>query len=1034
MGISDICIRRPVLSIVLSLLIVTSGLIALEKLPLRHLPAYDEPAVTVVTALPGASAGQIEAQVSAVLEDAIGAIAGVRKITSTSVVGESIVQVTFRDDADPLNAANEVGAKAQATLPQLPPGTQAPVVTLASADDGPILYLGVRDPRRSALELTDLARDLLRPELTKIDGVAKVDLIGERRYAMIVELDPVRLAAEGLTVSDVVAAINAHNSSAPSGQIEVDRKTTTIVTHAALADVRAFEEAGIQRRDGYTIRISDVGRARIGPEEETSAIFVDGGQGLALSISARPHANPLQIAAATRALLPRLQSALPEGASLEVIFDTTVYIGKAVGEVFDTIMIAVLLVIATTVLFLGNLRSSLIVMVTIPVSLVGALALLMPLGFSLNTFTLLAIVLAVGLVVDDAIIDVENVERHIASGRSPIEAAFIGSREVSMAVIATTATLAAIYAPIGFMPGKVGHLFREFGFTLAIAVVVSGFVSRTLSPMMCSRLLRAGAGSTFQRAVNAGLDRAADAYRRLLGWVLSRRLLALGALTALMAAFAVPMASMPFELAPEEDQGYIMAQLSAEPGTTLDDMIARSRPVEQILAAIPEAAHTLVIIGQQSANSGMAILMLKPWSQRTRGAAEIRQELNTRLATVGGVSAIAFPDAPLGGGGGFPIEMVVKTTGAYEDLYTFADAIKADALRRGIVSAASLDLDFGAPKLAVAIDRATAQQVGIDPAAISNTLASMLTGARASDFNWKDALYPVIVRMAQSETHSLNALDHIHLRSDRGDMIPLASLIATSRHVGALSLGRQDQQRAVKIMAVPGSGQGTAEATAALERLIRDGLPSGMSLTAEGAQQETANARRDTTMVFALALLIVFLLLSAQFESFRDPAIILVAAPFAILGGMAGLVMAQGTLNAYTAIALVTLVGMIAKHGILITEFANQARDEGMALREALLDAAGARFRPILMTTAAAIAGALPLLAASGPGANSRAQIGIVIVTGMAVGTLVSMVLVPIGYSLISARQRAHLVEPPLGDLRGRSPSGGGTHVLSSSL
>ena len=1012
MGISDICIRRPVFTIVLSLLIVTAGCIAFARLPLRHLPAYDEPTVTVITELPGASAGQIEAQVSTILEIPIAAIAGVKKMTSTSLVGESIVEVTFRDDVEPLSAANEVGAKAQATLPQLPAGTKAPVVTLASADDTPILYLGIRDPRRSALELTDLAYTLLHPELTKIDGVAKVDLIGERKYAMIVELDPTRLAAEGLTVSDVVAALDAHNTSIPSGQIAVDRKTITVVTHGALASIRDFEAVGIQRRDGYTIRIGDVGRARIGPEQETSAIFVDGQPGLALSITVRPHANPLDIAAAVRMVLPRLQSALPQGAILDIIFDTTIYIDRAISEVFKTILIAVLLVIGTALVFLGNLRASLIVMATIPISLVGTLAVLMPLGFSLNTFTLLAIVLAIGLVVDDAIVDVENVERHIAEGKSPIDAAFIGSREVSMAIIATTATLAAIYAPIGFMPGKVGHLFREFGFTLAIAVVVSGFVSRTLSPMMCSRLLRAGSGSAFQRAVHAMLDGAANAFRHLLERILSRRLVALAALLLLLAVLGGPFTSLPFQLAPEEDQGYVMAQLSADPGTTLDDMIERSRPVEKILASVPEALHALVIVGQQSTNSGVAILMLKPWDKRQRSAAEIRQALNAEFAKVDGLSAIAFPDAPLGGGSGFPIEMVVKTNGSYEDLYSFAEHVKSEALRSGILSGASLDLDFGAPKLDVEIDRAAAEQIGVAPETISSTLASMLTGARASDFSWKEALYPVIVRMERSETRSIYALDHIYLRAEAGDMVPLSSLVTAKRHVGALSLGRYDQQRAVKIMAMPGIGIATADATASLEKLIRAGLPSGMSVSAGGAQEEAASAQRSSMAVFALAILIVFFLLSAQFESFRDPAIILTTAPFALIGGLAGLFLMHGSLNAYTAIALVTLIGMIAKHGILITEFANQRRDAGMTLHEGLLAAAEARFRPILMTTAAAIAGALPLLAATGPGANSRAQIGMVIVCGMAIGTLISMILVPIVYSLISARHRRGLVQP----------------------
>jgi len=1012
MGISDICIRRPVFSIVLSLLLVTAGCIAIFKLPLRQFPQFDEASVSVVTQLPGASASQIEAQVSTQIETAVASIAGIKKITSTSTVGQSVVSINFRDDVDPLNAANEVGAKAQATLPQLPDGAKAPVVTLASANDAPILYLGIRDPNRSALELTDMARNLVKPELTKVDGVASVDLLGERKYAMIVELDPTRLAAEGLTVSDVVTALNDHNSSAPSGQIDVGQKTTTVVTHAALADVSAFETVGIVNRDGYTVRVRDVGRVRIGPEEATNAIFVDGQPGLALSITARPRANPLDIAQDIRSMLPQLQASLPGDANLDVIFDTTIFIERGIEEVFETIIIAVLLVIGTALLFLGNLRTSLIVMVTIPISLIGALAFLLPLGFSLNTFTLLAIVLAVGLVVDDAIVDVENVERHIAEGRTPIDAAFIGSREVSMAVIATTLTLAAIYMPIGFMSGKVGHLFREFGFTLAISVLVSGFVSRTLSPMMCSRLLRAMEGSRFQHFVHGALDQAARAYRAVLTRVLAYRFPAVVALLVAAGAVILPVTSLQFEVAPQEDEGYVMAQLSAEPGTTLDEMIARSRPVEDILTRVPEGLHALVIIGEQSTNSGLAILMLKPWSERKRSAAEIRQALNAQLSQIDNLSAAAFPQPPLGGGNSLPIELIIKTNGSYPDVYQFAERMRKQAADQGIVTAASLDLNFGAPKLDVEIDRAAAQRIGIDPATISHTLASMLTGANASAFNWKDALYPVIVRMDRKEMRGVESLDHIYLRAASGDMVPLSSLVSVQRHVGALSLGRYDQQRAVKLMAMPGAGLDVSQATAALEKLVRADLPAGMSVSVGGAQAEAAAARTSSELVFGLALLIVFLFLSAQFESFRDPAIIMLAAPFAVIGGLAGLLLTGGTLNAYTAIALVTLVGMIAKHGILITEFANQRRDDGAAFHPGLLDAAEARFRPILMTTAAAIAGAVPLLFADGPGANSRAQIGVVIVCGMAVGTLISMFLVPVAYSLISGKQRHPLVQP----------------------
>jgi multidrug efflux pump len=471
--------------------------------------------------------------------------------------------------------------------------------------------------------------------------------------------------------------------------------------------------------------------------------------------------------------------------------------------------------------------------------------------------------------------------------------------------------------------------------------------------------------------------------------------------------------SLQFELAPEEDQGYVMAQLSTDPGTPLEKMIELSRPVDQILDRVPEGLHSLVIIGQQSVNSGLAILMLKPWEERIRSASEIRASLNAELSGLTEISAAAFPQPPLGGGSGLPVELVIKTTGSYEDLYLFADRMKTQGETQGIISAGSLDLDFGAPRLELTIDRPAAQRIGVDPATISSTLASMLAGARASDFNWKAALYPVIVRRDRDELHGVESLDHIFLRTAGGAMVPLSSLVGVKRTIGALSLGRYDQERAVKLTAMPAAGHDIAGAAAALEAMIRAELPAGMSVAVGGAQEEAAAAQKSSELVFGLALLIVFFFLSAQFESFRDPAIILMAAPFAIVGGLTGLLLSGGTLNAYTAIALVTLVGMIAKHGILITEFANQRRDQGMGFHEGLLDATEARFRPILMTTAAAIAGAVPLLLASGPGSVSRTQIGIVIISGMALGTLVSMFLVPVAYSFISRPARHPLVEPP---------------------
>ncbi|MEO1206641.1 MAG: efflux RND transporter permease subunit [Pseudomonadota bacterium] len=1014
MNLSDVCIQRPVFSIVLSLILTAVGVVALFNLPLRQLPEFDEANITIMTRLPGASAQQIEGQVSATIENAVASLTGITKLTSTSMVGTSIVKVKFGDDITPQDAVNQVSSKAIAAVASLPAGTQIPVVRLSGGSDSPMLFLGLQDTGRDARQLTTLAIQVLVPQLKTIDGVASIMLIGERKYAMIVALDAARLASENLTIDDVVAALDSHNTSIPSGQLGIDNKLTSVVAHTSLHDIASFENIVVARRDGYAIRVSDVGRVSIGEETATNAITVDGRQGVALGILRRPHSNPLEIAKAIRAQLPELQASLPVGTELDVIFDKTIYIGAAIDEVINTILIAIGLVILTMVLFLGSWRSSMIVIVTIPVSLIASLAFILPLGFSLNTFTLLAIVLAVGLVVDDAIVDVENVERHIDEGHSPLDAAVIGSREVTLAVVATTLTLAAIYLPVGFMSGKVGHMFREFGFTLAIAVMVSGFVSRTLSPMMCSRLLTAPGAQPLAQAIKSKLNGLADGYRRVLEEVVHHRLL-VATLAIAIATCAIGLASkLPTTLAPKEDQGYVLVALSASPGTTLDDMLEHSKSVDEIMSRVPEKLHSLVLIGQRTVNSGMAILMLKPWSERTRTAAEIQEELNIQLSQIKGLHAGAFSPPPFGGETGMPIKLAVKTSGTYEDLYAYMDKLKQMATEAGAVANASSDLSYAAPKIDIQVDREAAQRVGVDPAAISSTLSLMLSGAPATPFTWKNERYPVSVRLDRhGEATGLKAIDRITLRTNTGDMLPLSSLITWERHVGALSLSRADQNRAANLSAMPGPDLSDTQAIEKLKNLVRQTLPSGMTFEIDGAAGQAETARTGTLAVFGFALLIVFLLLAAQFESFLDPFIILVAAPFAVFGGLLGLVAADGSLNAYTAIALVTLVGMIAKHGILITEFANQRRDAGADRIEGLLSAARDRLRPILMTTTAAIMGALPLLLAAGPGANSRQEIGIVIVCGMALGTLVSLFLVPCAYSFVAPKKRETLVELP---------------------
>jgi multidrug efflux pump len=1014
MLISDFCISRPAFAIVINLVLALLGVAGLQKLAIRQLPEIDTPTVSVITSYPGASPEQVERQVTTPIEEAVGSIPGIDQITSESRRDTSFVQVAFQFGQDAAAAANEMRAKVSGVLDQLPAGIQPPVVAQQSIDAVPIMFLAFSSASMSALEVSDLVRRRILPQLATVPGIAQSQLTGERRYAMRIELFPLNLAAFDITVEDVVNAVRQQNSEIPGGQIRTASTVTDVLASTTLAEPDAFADIVLKSSNGSVVQLRDVGRIRVAPEDTTSSIRFNGRDAVAVGIVPQSTANPIEIAAAIRAMVPTLQQVLPAGIGIDVAFDASIYMQASVDEVYRTIAITVVLVILVVVLFLGSLRSSVITLVAIPLSLVGTGAFMYLAGFSLNIFTLLAVVLAIGLVVDDAIVEVENVQRHIDAGIDPIQASFLGSREIGFAVIATTLTLASVYAPVGLLGGQVGQLFREFAFTLAATIIISGFIARTLSPMMCSRILRPKSARSFGARVDRALGAASRRYGRLLQAALRHPWLALLVAAVVTGLGLAAAQRLPFELAPPEDQGYLMIRLEGPPTATLDYLEQESAALERVFADVPERRSSLVVVGSPSPNQVLAFLILRDWRERQRSAAEIGQAMLPALKQLAGSRASILDADPLGGQSGPAVQVLVKTTGSYDELRSALETLlERSRTIRGFVDPKT-DLVFDSPQLRVEIDRARAADLGVAVDAIGQTLSAFFGDHDVSRFTWSGELYNAIVEMRSDLRGDPDAIDRIYVRAAGNRIVPLGQLVELERTVGPTALKHAGQLRSAGIEGGVAPGYGAGQVLTELEQIARTTLPSSMQLDYGGAARVLRQSSGSAGTVLGMSLLFIYLVLSAQFESFRDPAIILAVVPFTIAGALLGLAAAGGSLNLYSFIGFITLIGLIAKHGILITEFANQQRDEGQPFGDAVLRAAETRFRPILMTTVAMVLGALPLALATGAGAGGRRQIGIVICAGLTIGTLFSLFVIPVVYSLLSRKRRVPPVRPDL--------------------
>ncbi len=1005
MVLSDVSIKRPVLATVMSLLIVLLGLVSYQRLTVREYPKIDEPVVTVETTYRGATAEIIESQITQPLEESLAGIEGIDLISSVSRPEQSQITVRFRLTRDPDSAANDVRDRVARVRGALPAEIEEPVVQKTEADAQPIIFLAFTGETQTPLEITDYADRFVKDRLQNLPGVAQVRIFGERRYAMRVWLDAARLSAYGLTPQDVEDALRRQNVEIPSGRIESRDREFTVLSDTGLATPAEFENLILAQADGYLVRLSDVGRAELGAREERRVVRFKGESAVALGVIKQAVANPLEVSEAVRDILPRIAESLPEGMKVEVAYDSSVFIDRSIKNVFTTIAEAVALVVLVIFLFLRNLRAILIPLVTIPVSLVGAFVFMYAFGFSINTLTLLAMVLAIGLVVDDAIVMLENIFRHVEEGMAPVQAAFKGAKEIGFAVLAMTMTLVAVFVPIGFMEGRTGRLFTEFAWTLAGAVLVSGFVALTLSPMMCAKLLRhEKKHSGFYNVIERGMEGMESGYKRLLSVSLRGRwaVVLLGVLVA--AAAGLLFVTLKSELAPTEDRGTIIGVGIAPQGATVGYTDRYAQQMQQVFASVPEIERYFVVTGFPTVSQIIAFNNLKPWEERERSQQEIAAEISPKLfGGIPGIMSFAVNPPSLGQRPtDKPVQFVLMTSAPYEKLQEWQDAFMAEVGKFPGFENLDSDLKLNKPQLDVSVRRDKAADMGVEVATVGRTLETMLGGRQVTRFKREGRQYDVVVQVLDIDRANPDDLTNIYVRGRDGTMVQLSNLVEVTETVAPSELNHFNQLRAATITANLAEGYALSDALAFLEDAAERTLPADVTTDYNGPSREFMQSSTGMYVTFILALGFIYLVLAAQFESFIDPMVIMVSVPLSMTGALLALYLTGGTLNVYSQIGLVTLVGLITKHGILIVEFANQLQDKGHGKVAAVIDASVMRLRPILMTTGAMVLGAVPLALASGAGAEGRQAIGWVIVGGLLLGTVLTLFVVPTFYTLLA--------------------------------
>jgi multidrug efflux pump len=1016
MRLPEICITRPVFATVLSLVIVLVGVISYTRLSVREYPRIDEPIVSVNTDYRGASAEVVESQVTKILEDSLSGIEGVELMTSQSRAERSSINVRFLLTRDPDSAAADVRDKVSRVRGRLPAEVDEPVIAKVEADSQATISLAVESGSMSALETTDYINRYIKPRLSVLPGAAEVRIFGERVVAMRVNIDRTRLAAYRLTVQDVEEALRRQNAEIPAGRIESTAREFTVV---AETDVRTPEQFGqiiVANVSGYPVRIRDLGTVAVGALDERRISRFNSKPALNIGVIKQAVANPLELSRSVRAEAEKINENLPSGMKLIVAYDTSVFIERSISSVFATIIEAVVLVVLVIFFFLRSLRATLIPIVTIPVSLIGAFGLMYLFGFTINTLTLLAMVLAIGLVVDDAIVVLENIFRHIEEGMPRKAAAIQGARELAFAVVAMTLTLASVFAPLAFATGRTGRLFIEFALTLAGAVMVSGFVALTLTPMMCSLLLRhQPKHSWLYNKIEAGFEAFTRGYRRLLMLALKARWVVVAGWFVTLGVGALLFTQLKSELSPTEDRGLIFGQLTAPQGSTPAYTAEMLEPIEEIYRHVPEAFAYTAISGFPTVADGIAILRLKPWEERTKKQQQIADELRPKFASIAG--AQAFPINPPSLGQRFrstPIEYVIMAQVTYPELQRLVDRFLDEARKFPGAQNLQTDLRLNTPEVRVAINRDKLGDIGVNVDTVGRTLETMLGGRQVTRFKRDGEQYDVVVQVAPLDRTTPGDIRDIYVRGRNGEMVQLANFVQIKEGVAPQSLNHFQRLRAVKITGTLAPGASIDEALNAFDAAAKSALGSDAQTGLDGQSREFRASGGEIYFVFLLALGFIYLVLSAQFESFVSPFVIMLSVPLSMTGALFLLYLTGGTLNIYSQVGLITLVGLITKHGILLVEFANQLRAQGRDLVTAVIDSATLRLRPIMMTTGAMVLGALPLALAHGAGAESRTQIGWVIVGGMSFGTVLTLFVVPTAYVLLARRTRVQPVERPI--------------------
>ncbi|WP_280043307.1 multidrug efflux RND transporter permease subunit [Pseudomonas sp. Hg5Tf] len=1003
MAFTDPFIRRPVLASVISLLIVLLGFQAWNKLPIRQYPQMENALITVTTAYPGANAETIQGYITQPMQQSLASAEGIDYMTSVSRQNFSVISIYARIGADSDRLFTELLAKANEVKNKLPQDAEDPVLSKEAADASALMYISFYSSQLSNPQITDYLSRVIQPKLATLPGMAEAEILGNQLFAMRLWIDPVKLAGYGLSANDVTDAVRRYNFLSAAGEVKGEYIVTSINAATELKTAEAFANIPLKTSGDSRVLLGDVARVEMGAENYDTVSSFAGIPSVYIGIKATPGANPLDVIKEVRKLMPELENQLPANLKASIAYDATLFIQASIDEVVKTLVEAVLIVIVVVFLFLGALRSVLIPVITIPLSMIGVLFFMQLMGYSLNLLTLLAMVLAIGLVVDDAIVVVENIHRHIEEGKTPFGAALEGAREIAMPVVSMTITLAAVYAPIGFLEGLTGALFKEFALTLAGAVIISGIVALTLSPMMCALLLRHEQNpSGMAHRLDQLFERLKVRYQNLLHATLNTRPVVLVFAVIVLCLIPVFLLFAKNELAPDEDQGVIFMIANAPQPTNLDYLSTYTDEFIDIFKAFPEYYSSFQINGFNGVQSGIGGFLLKPWNERERTQMELLPLVQSKLEGIAGLQIFGFnlPSLP-GTGEGLPFQFVINTANDYESLLEVADRVKQRALDSGKFAFLDIDLAFDKPEVVVDIDRAKAAQMGVSMDVLGGTLATLLGEAEINRFTIDGRSYKVIAQVERPYRDNPDWLSNYYVKNQQGQMLPLSTLITLSDRARPRQLNQFQQLNSVIFQGFPTVSMG--EALETVRSIAQEEAPEGYAFDYAGAARQFVQEGSALWVTFGLALAIIFLVLAAQFESFRDPLVILVTVPLSICGALIPLFLGISSMNIYTQVGLVTLIGLISKHGILVVEFANQLRlQKGLSAREAVEEAAAIRLRPVLMTTAAMVFGMVPLILAGGAGAVSRFDIGIVIATGMSVGTLFTLFVLPCVYTLLA--------------------------------